>query len=83
MFELVVAKVLDVFTDSIHCSEDGSKWFYSSGKGNLFMMLHIIGTMMSTGMTRAVFIKTVKNLDFFGGLDDEEEETKKESKKKN
>lgn len=47
------------------------------------MMLHIIGTMMSTGMTRAVFIKTVKNLDFFGGLDDEEEETKKESKKKN
>lgn len=85
LFELVIAKVLDVFTDSIHCSEDGTKWFYSSGKGNLFMMLHIIGTMMSTGMTRAVFIKTAKKLDFFGGLDDDEseaEDSKKDSKKK-
>jgi hypothetical protein len=86
LFELVLGKGLDSFTDSIMCGDEGAKWIYASGKGNLFMMLHIIGTMMGTGMARAVFIKTAKAEGFFGGVDedsDEEEDTsaKKDSKK--
>ena len=73
VFELVLAKILDVFTDSIHCSADGRSWFYSSGKGNLFMMLHIIGTSIGAGMARAVFIKTAKATGVFGGLDEEDD----------
>ena len=73
IFELVLAKVLDVFTDSIHCSADGNSWYYSSSKGNLFMMLHIIGTSIGAGMTRAVFIKTAKKEGIFGGLDEEDD----------
>jgi len=72
LFELVLGKCLDTFTDSIMCSEDGSQWIYASGKGNLFMMLHIIGTMMGTGMARAVFIKTVKDEGFFGGVEEQD-----------
>jgi len=72
MFELVVGKGLDSFSDSIMCGGEGSKWIYASGKGNLFMMLHIIGTMMGTGMARAVFIKTVKDEGIFGGVEDVE-----------
>ena len=72
-FELGLAKILDVFTDSIHCSVDGNSWFYSSSKGNLFMMLHIIGISMGAGMTRAVFIKTAKTNGVFGGLDEEDD----------
>jgi len=69
-FELVLGKGLDSFTDSIMCGEEGTKWIYATGKGNLFMMLHIIGTMMGTGMARAVFIKTAKAEGFFGGVDE-------------
>lgn len=83
IFELVIAKVLDVFTDSITCSADGSTWIYTSSKGNLFLVLHIMGSMLGIGMTRAVFIKTAKAT-LFGGLDEEDdiapkavEETKK------
>ena len=49
------------------------------------MMLHIIGTMMGTGMARAVFIKTAKAEGLFGGVEDgdsdhEEEEDDKQKK---
>ena len=88
VFELVIAKLLDVFTDSIHCSADGRSWYYSTSKGNLFMMLHIVGTSLGAGMTRAVFIKTAKPLGVFGGLDEEDDvgddsddDSKKETKK--
>ena len=84
-FELVLAKVLDVFTDSIHCSADGNHWFYSSAKGNLFMMLHLIGISLAGGLARAVFIKTAKPHGILGGLDQDDEldepEKVKESKK--
>ena len=93
VFELVLAKILDVFTDSIHCSADGRSWYYSSSKGNLFMMLHIIGISLTAGITRAVFIKTAKPHGIFGGLDEEDDiseepikapdsKEKKESKKR-
>ena len=85
LFELVLGKGLDTFTDSIMCSSDGNNWIFATGKGNLFMMLHIIGTMMGTGMARAVFIKTAKAEGFFGGVEEEDsdkEEEKKDSKKK-
>ena len=85
MFELVLGKCLDSFTDSIMCGDEGTKWIYATGKGNLFMMLHIIGTMMGTGMARAVFIKTAKAEGFFGGVDedsDEDEQLKKVADKK-
>lgn len=36
------------------------------------MMLHIIGTMMGTGMARAVFIKTAKAQGMLGGVEDGE-----------
>jgi len=86
MFELVLGKGLDSFTDSIMCGDNGSKWIFATGKGNLFMMLHIIGTMMGTGMARAVFIKTAKAEGMFGGVeeddsDHEEEKTPKNDKK--
>ena len=77
LFELVLGKCLDTFTDSIMCGDEGRSWIFATGKGNLFMMLHIIGTMMGTGMARAVFIKTAKAEGFFGGVDedsDQEEE---------
>lgn len=54
------------------CSEDGNKWIFATAKGNLFMMLHIIGTMMGTGMARAVFIKTAKAQGMLGGVEDGE-----------
>ena len=54
------------------CGGDGQKWIYASGKGNLFMMLHIIGIMMGTGRARAVFIKTAKAEGFFDGVEDVE-----------
>jgi hypothetical protein len=87
LFELVVGKGLDSFSDSIMCGGDGQKWIYASWKGNLFLMLHIIGTMMGTGMARAVFIKTVKDEGIFGGVEDVEsddeviEKTKTEKSK--
>ena len=73
MFELVLAKMLDVFTDSFSCSADGKHWIYTSSKGNLFFTLHIMGAMLGTGMTRAVFIKTAKTEGIFGGLDGEDD----------
>ena len=85
LVELVVGKGLDAFSDSIMCSDDGKKWLFSSAKGNLFMMLHIIGTMMGTGMARAVFIKTAKAEGMFGGVEegesDHEEEVTDDKKK--
>ena len=72
-FELVLAKVLDVMTDSIHCSSDGNHWFYSSARGNLFMMIHLIGISLAGGLTRAVFIKTAKPSGIFGGLEEEDQ----------
>ena len=84
VFELILGKGLDAFTDSIMCSADGNKWIFATAKGNLFMMLHIIGTMMATGMARAVFIKTAKANGFFDGVDEasdqEEEPAKVEAK---
>ena len=77
IFELVLGKGLDSFTDSVMCSDDGKKWLFSSAKGNLFMMLHIIGTMMATGMARAVFIKTAKAEGYFGGCEDTDDEDEK------
>ena len=80
VFELILGKGLDAFSDSIMCSSDGQKWIFATAKGNLFMMLHIIGTMMATGMARAVFIKTAKANGFFDGVDelsDKEEEPEK------
>jgi len=71
LFEVVLGKCLDTFTDSIMCGENGTSWIYASGKGNLFMMLHIIGTMLGTGMARAVFIKTVKAEGLLGGVDED------------
>ena len=89
IIELVVGKGLDTFTDSITCSEDGTAWIYNSSKGSLFLMFHIIGTMMGTGMARAVFIKTAKAEGFFGGVEDkdssdseDEKKDKKDTKKK-
>ena len=86
LVELAIGKGLDTFTDSIMCGGDGQKWIFSSFKGNLFMMLHIIGTMMGTGMARAVFIKTAKAEGMFGGVDegdsDNEEDEKTGDKKK-
>jgi len=86
LVELVLGKGLDAFSDSIMCSDDGKNWLFASGKGNLFMMLHIIGTMMGTGMARAVFIKTAKAEGFFGGVEeddsDNDEDTKEDQKKK-
>ena len=85
--ELVIGKGLDAFSDSIMCSADGQKWIFSSAKGNLFMMLHIMGTMMGTGMARAVFIKTAKAEGIFGenvddvDTDDEDEKTDAKTKK--
>ena len=67
------------------CTDDGQKWLFASAKGNLFMMLHIIGTMMGTGMARAVFIKTAKAEGMFGGVEEDDtdnEEDEKDSKKK-
>ena len=72
MVELAIGKGLDAFSDSVMCSDDGQKWLFSSAKGNLFMMLHIIGTMMGTGMARAVFIKTAKAEGMFGGVEADE-----------
>jgi len=82
--ELVVGKGLDSFTDAVMCSDDGQKWLFASAKGNLFMMLHIIGTMMGTGMARAVFIKTAKAEGMFGGVDEDsdKEDDKPADKKK-
>ena len=87
LVELVIGKGLDTFTDSIACSEDGQAWIYNSSKGALFLMLHIIGTMMGTGMARAVFIKTAKAEGMFGGVEDkdsssDEDDKKTETKKK-
>ena len=54
------------------------------------MMLHIVGTSLGAGMTRAVFIKTAKANGVFGGLDEEDdisvdpskiEDSKKDDKK--
>ncbi len=84
LLELVLGKGLDSFSDAIMCSDDGTRWLFATGKGNLFMMLHIIGTMMGTGMARAVFIKTAKAEGFFGGVDEDsdKEEDDTSSKKK-
>ena len=77
IFELVLGKGLDSFTEAVMCADDGNKWLFASAKGNLFMMLHIIGTMMGTGMARAVFIKTAKAEGFFGGCEDTDDEDDK------
>lgn len=84
VLEVVLGKGMDTFTDAIMCSADGKNWIFNSGKGNLFMMLHIIGTMMGAGMARAVFIKTAKAEGFFGGVDEDsdDEDDSKDSKKK-
>ena len=65
---------LDAFSDSIMCGEGGTKWLFASAKGNLFMMMHIIGTMLGTGMARAVFIKTAKAEGLFGGVDEDSDD---------
>ena len=72
-FELVLAKLLDTFSDEFNCSADGQRWIITGAKGNLFFVLHIMGSMMGTGMTRAVFIKTAKSEGFFGGLEKEDD----------
>ena len=90
IFELILGKGLDSFSDSIMCAEESQNWVYANWKGSLFMMLHIIGTMMGTGMARAVFIKTAKAEGVFGGVEDVDSSddesaakssTKKEAKK--
>ena len=60
------------------CSE-GEKWLFATAKGNLFMMLHIVGTMMGTGMARAVFIKTAKAEGLFGGVEEGDSDSEDES----
>ena len=72
IFELVIGKSLDSFSDAITCSDE--KWIFATGKSSLFMMLHIVGTMMGTGMTRQVFIKTAKAEGLFGGVEDGDSE---------
>lgn len=72
IFELILGKGMDTFSDSIMCAEESQNWIYANWKGSLFMILHIIGTMMGTGMARAVFIKTAKAEGFFGGVEDVE-----------
>ena len=82
LFELVLGKCLDSFTDSIMCGGEGTQWIFATGKGNLFMMLHIIGTMMGTGMARAVFIKTAKAEGIFGGVDEDSDDDEPATKSK-
>ena len=74
MVEVGLGMGLDAFSDSIMCGEGGTKWLFASAKGNLFMMMHIIGTMLGTGMARAVFIKTAKAEGLFGGVDEDSDD---------
>jgi hypothetical protein len=72
--ELFLGKVLftTVLEGAVFCTaEGGNKWLYRNGKGALFLMLHILGTMQATGMARAVFIKNPKASGLFGGFEDE------------
>jgi hypothetical protein len=39
----------------------------------MFIMFHIIGAMLSSGIARTVFIKTTKAVGLLGGLDEEDE----------
>ena len=75
--ELFLGKFLTWMTEAITCSENGDKWFFRTGKGNLFLMMHIIGTMQSLGMTRKVFSKSPKKVGFFDSGDAIEEDSKK------
>jgi len=74
MIEVGLGMGLDVFSDAVMCGDGGTKWLFASGKGNLFMMMHIIGTMLGTGMARAVFIKTAKATLFGGDEDSSDDE---------
>ena len=80
----MLGKGLETFNNSVMCGSDGQQWIFPDWKGALFMMLHIIGTMMGTGMARAVFIKTAKAEGLFGGVDEDtdEEETNAAASKK-
>lgn len=47
LLELVLGRVLfeTVLDGAVYCTADGDKWLYRSGKGVLFTILHILGTM--------------------------------------
>lgn len=84
--ELVLAKGMDTFSEKVMCVEESQTWIYADKMGSLFMMMHIIGTMMGTGMARAVFIKSVKDEGILGGVEDvessDDEDEKSNSKVK-
>ena len=85
LFHIVeLALAYDKFTDDIRCSHDGDTWIYTGAKGNLFIAVHIIVSMMASGVARAVFIKTPKATGIFADINegDSDTEEKKEQKKK-
>ena len=77
--ELFIGKFLTWTSEAITCSSDGDKWFFRTGKGNLFLMMHIIGTMQSLGMTRKVFSKSPSKVGFFDSGDAAEEDSDKKT----
>lgn len=72
--EIALGKGLDTWTvNQIACAEDGCMWIYIATKGSIFIMIHIIGAMLSAGVARTVFVKTTRAVGFLGGLDEEDE----------
>ena len=59
LLEVVLGRVLfaHVLKGQVYCSDDGNQWLHSSFPGALFMILHILGTMQSMGMSRKIFVK--------------------------
>lgn len=58
-------------------------WTYKGIKGNLFIALHIVSAMITSGIARAVFIKTAKAQGIFADVkeEDSDEEDEKDDKK--
>jgi hypothetical protein len=63
LLELTLGRLFfeTVLQGAVTCGGDGKDWHYRSGRGHLFLMLHILGTMQALGVTRKVFIKNAKS----------------------
>lgn len=75
-------KLTKFFTEEIQCAADGKMWVYTGSKGNFFIILHIIGGMMASGIARAVFIKTAKGHGIFPEITEDDDKAEQEVTKK-
>jgi hypothetical protein len=74
VIQIGLAKSLDKWANAMQCSDDGQSWIYTTKKGNLFIMMHMVIAGVTNGLPANVFVKTAKTLGLKSGLTDDSAE---------